>query len=128
MRVDTPNLVMVRFDSEGELLGVVNRSISQESISDTVAWYGYERFWEELDKWADEIGLAQERISVKPFYLREHSVGIKDLPDEYQAFLRGEDVGDDWSEEVQRWQDEGDFVFIWGQEYYMNREGEVIST
>ena len=92
---------------------------------DSSGWY---ILWEELDKWANDIGLIQNIITVKPFYLPEYSIGIKDLTDECQASLDGADVGDDWSEEVQRWQDEGDFVFVWEQEYYMNQGGEVTST
>jgi len=96
-------------------------------------WGGYDKFWDELDKWATEIGLTRDVITVKQFSLPELYMEIKNLPDFYEAVLNGADDFDEEEheallEDIQQWRNDGDFVFVWGNELWMNQAGEIEST
>jgi hypothetical protein len=86
-----------------------------------------------LVEWQVQIGFVSRTISVKKFFLSESCTGIDDLPGEYLDFLENPEAFDEEEqeylpEEIQGWEESRDFVFYWGNDYYMNEAGEVHSS
>ena len=72
-------------------------------------------------------------ISVKPFFLTECSIGIRDLPDHLQEFLDHPENADEeerryYPEEVKEWRERGSFVLWWNEDYFLSKEGELESS
>lgn len=72
-------------------------------------------------------------ISVKPFFLTECSIGIRDLPDHLQEFLDHPENADEderfyYPEEIDAWRECGNFVLWWNNDYYLNEDGELASS
>jgi hypothetical protein len=135
MLIDVPDFVLVEFDADGNHLGITTRAMPPELLllDRHGVWVGFDRFWVELEKLANDIGLSDNTITVRRFFIPDRELGIKDLPEFYEETLDGTNDFDEIElggvmEEIQRWLDEGDFVFVWSQEYWMNREGEITST
>jgi len=135
MSVFYPNLVAVLFDTEGRLIKPVIRDISQMTQAafrkavEEKQWHLFHQDWEELDDWASELGLIDGVIAVQKFSLPEFNLRIQDLPSIYQELLNsGEELDEDTKEQIQYWQEELDYVLVWGNEYDMNSAGEVVST
>jgi hypothetical protein len=91
------------------------------------------RFSGELNEVQHRIGYQPGSISVKEFFDPDYYVGVSPYPSEYQEFL---DFPDRFSEEekhayeshIRRWNEDGQFVFCWAEEYWMNRDGEAVSS
>lgn len=123
-----PELVVVRFSSEGMLSGVeVVASIAPKNCSMA------EQASTELDRWKAEVGYRAMTITVQPFFLRDRWIGIADLPQHYQEVLDqpegfDEDIRGNLLDDIRQWQLRGDFVLYWDEDYYLNKDGEVVSS
>lgn len=137
--IDYPSLILVEFDAEGNYLKIITKEISQESLSaikeslsepvSESMWLKYTKDWDELDEWANELGFTKGVITVKKFCLPEYEICIQDLPTEYQEMLDSdEEIDEETLEEIREWQKGNEFILVWGQDYYMNEAGEVVST
>ena len=135
MSIDFPNLIAVLFNHEGKYLASMTKELSQQTqdfIKDVFArkiWDFSAKDWDELDQWADELGFIQGKISVQKFCLPEYELRIQDLPEVYQdIFDSGCELDEEIKEQIREWQATNDYVLIWGKEYDIDHEGEVIST
>jgi hypothetical protein len=148
MSLDYQKLVAVLFDAEGTYLKSLVREISKETQNGLELFFTVKRggavnydgdeavfnkVWEELDRWAEDLGFVKGVISVQKFSLPEFEFWIQDLPSIYQEILQetldsGGDMEEDIQEDIRDWQEVNDYVLVWGQEYDINREGEVVST
>jgi hypothetical protein len=80
--------------------------------------------------------LAQLHFQEGPIHVWEfftHGVGIDILPSHYQDFLDDPtrfplEEHEYIRQDIERWLGRGNFVFYWGEDYYCNREGKVISS
>jgi hypothetical protein len=83
--------------------------------------------------WQTELGFRPGNIYVKQFSNRDHTVGIEILPSHYQdlettARLTTEVERRQLIASRDQWLEDGSFVWWWGKDYYMSKEGEVEST
>ena len=72
-------------------------------------------------------------IRVKKFFLEEPHIGIRDLPSNLQEEIEEWDGLDDEEREyyadlIQSWRESEQFTLEWDREYYINKEGKVVSS
>ncbi len=122
--------VAVEFDPYGNYVRTLTRGISEEALSsDKSALTRWQNYWDELDLWAAELGLTQDVIAVKKFSFPELDLRIQDLPPIWQEMVdNGEEIDEQTKEEITSWQEWNYFVLVWGQDYDIDEEGEVVST
>jgi hypothetical protein len=134
-----PELVVVLFDSEGNLLEIQTRLLHFKAKSmgpNGPYLLGGEEFERKLDiqlsSWQSEMGFQEGTISVKPFWSSEYWTGIEDIPQGSREMLENiEEIEDeeemqDFLDSMDRWKQEGNFVFWWCKDYFVNRDGEGI--
>ena len=88
---------------------------------------------DERDHWKDKIGLTEATISVRRFSLARYGIGITALPSGMQQAV---DAPGDLDEEELKmiledaagWLKDGQFVLNWGNDYYLSKDGEVVSS
>ena len=76
------------------------------------------------------FNLIDETVSLKRFWLEEIETGIEDLTETMKEFLSEPDAFDDeetieYKEILEEWKNEGQYVFWWGQDFYVNKDGFV---
>lgn len=129
-----PNLILLTFDLEGNFLTLSLKDVAGRipSLSAGNLYVSSDAITVEAKKWANELNMTLQTISVKQFSVPEYWIGIKELPDHYQDVLNNpSEYGSDLNElyeEIDTWRKRGDYVFYWNEDYYMSKEGEVIST
>jgi hypothetical protein len=124
----SPEVVAVLFDKSGDYLSSVAEPIVPRTGENDGA--AAERTLAEV---RSAIGLSPAHILIKKFWLNDRQVGIADLPEHYQDFLRAPEEFDEQRraellEDVRRWFSEGDFVLWWGEDYYLDKDGDVSSS
>jgi hypothetical protein len=124
----SPEVVGVFFDKSGDFLGSVAEPVGPRPNEDDEA-----AAYRTLAGLQRTIGLTPASISIKKFWLADRQVGISDLPEHYQDFLNNPGEFDErrraeLSGDVQRWFLEGDFVLWWGEDYYLDKDGDVSSS
>ncbi len=90
-------------------------------------------FEEQVATTRGRLGLVDGCVRVKRFCFPELRVGITDLPDELQDFVRGASHLDQYEmdddlETLKLWKEEDLFVFCWGQSFTIDKNGEVVSS
>jgi hypothetical protein len=117
-------LIAVLFDVDGNLVEVREKSLADVQLAD------HERA---LTNWVDELNLIIRPISIKKFFLSNYKIGIKDLSvgDEYflshqTEFSKTEQA--DHHEWIKDWQDSGEFVFWWNNDFWCDQEGDIIAS
>ncbi len=139
-----PYLVSIFFDAEGNLLEVQKRSleflqargvfVDGEPIEGQVRTYNIydERIPERLAEWQQSMGVFPSPIRVKRFFLPEIGVGIEDFPDHFTEILADphetEEEKSSIRESMREWEEGDQFVLFWGNDYWLNGSGEVISS
>jgi len=130
-----PDLAVIEFDSHGTFLRVLTRPIPGELLELVNGIYRSDEdaVMDCLEQWRKELGIVPGKITVQRFSLPDLGVGIDDFPDDFDDVLSrpefyGEESVQSVHEESARWQEQGNFVFWWGKDYYMSRDGEVEST
>lgn len=130
-----PELVLVEFDTDGTYLRTATRHTDVTTNSDENLRFGtwYDEYLTEISRWQAEIGFVPHTITVKPFFLDERWIGIRDLPDHYQDVLDNptivtEERYKDIHRGVQAWLERGNFVLFWDEDYYLNSDGDVDSS
>ena len=72
-------------------------------------------------------------ILVQEFYLAEYEIGVKPLSLEYEDFIANMSSYSDeeklqYEDEIRAWEESGEFVFYWLNDYTCNQEGFIIET
>jgi hypothetical protein len=132
-----PYLVAVFFDQNGNLLDAQERRLSADAQKLAEQGFFTERpqkqFEQELQLFMNEINCRSSHIVVKKFAIPRHSLRIEDYPRSFQEVVSDpgrhsqEDVNDA-RESLHGWWEEGLFVFEWGNEYWVNRDGEFVAS
>lgn len=127
-----PNLVMFCFDQVGNLVRTEKRSVS--FFRDAVPPFDIydERLAPLLEEWKEEIGFRPTAIRVKKFWSAEYGVGIEDYPSHFDENLMDpntdEDEKTDIKESMKLWDEAGQFVLQWGNDYWLDDTGSVVSS
>jgi hypothetical protein len=134
-----PHILLYSFNQEGsylkrELIRLANRPTrDSESGIYVLDSQFMTRFFGELDDVKRRIGYQPGSVSVREFFDPECYVGVLPYPSDYQEFLDSPDRFSDeerhaYASHIRRWNEDGQFVFCWAEEYWMNRHGEVESS
>ena len=141
-----PDLVAIFFDASGDLLGHEERRLEflqPESVTVIVDGQavggregGYniydERISSRIEAWREELGFHPEPIRVKRFFLDDLGIGIGDYPDHFGEILgdpgASEEEKDDVRDSMRLWDDDGQFVLHWGNDYWLDDGGEFVSS
>ncbi|WP_406698461.1 hypothetical protein V5E97_06255 [Singulisphaera sp. Ch08] len=69
---------------------------------------------------------------MKKFSIADYGIGIEDCPDHFGETLKAPDASDvekaDMRESIELWDAEGQFVLFWGNDYWLDGSGEVVSS
>jgi hypothetical protein len=127
-----PDLVAIAFDREGELLGIERRPLEFLQQRDGVYDIYDERIPPRLLAWQEEMGLQPATIRVSKFFLDDLGIGIEDYPDHFGEILDDPEASDEEQDEIREsmrtWDAEGQFVLLWGNDYWLDGTGEVGSS
>ena len=87
----------------------------------------------ELADFQRACGYRPDAIHVEQFSVPDRFIRIEDIPEHYQDFLSNQDDYDaDRQEElaadIKKWVQDGDYVLWWGEDYYLDSKGEVVSS
>ena len=131
-------LTAIFFDADGELLGHEVRPLPPEEPADSPArriTLDTPAVEAALAAWKAEVGFRPEPIRVQRFEVDELGVGIADRPSHMEEFLKAPEVAEpneterehSW-QSLREWEAEGNFVLYWGNDLWVNAEGEVTSS
>ena len=126
--IQLPELVVVDFDRDGILTEVAVRPLrttTTDPYDDEVA--------RELEEVKRELGWRPSAIHVAEFFLPDRWIGIRRLPDHYQELTDhperfSEPQRAELEDDIGHWMARGDFVLYWNEDYYLDRDGEVVSS
>ena len=125
----------IEFDLEGNLIAAFGRENSQTTLTayDVEGKVLAAFTQEEVPLPSMMLPYTPGTISVKPFFLPEDWLGIRDLPDHYQEFLDNSENADEeerqyYPEEIRDWRECGNFVLWWNEDYFLNADGELESS
>jgi hypothetical protein len=127
-----PNIVVFLFNATGSLVETKQRRVHFfEGVTPPFDIYDG-RIPPMIDAWQTEMRLQPGIIKVKKFFSLDLSVVIEDYPSHFEAILsdpqEGEDAKIDIRDSIKSWDKEKQFVLIWGNDYWLNNSGEVVSS
>jgi hypothetical protein len=139
-----PHLVAIFFDRAGVPRDFQKRRldfmkpsrvlVDGQPIEGQVQTYNIydERIAEALGTWQQEIGFRPGAISVEKFFVPDVGYGIQDYPAHFQDVLDNPHTSDaqraDTLESIREWDADGQFVLLWGNDYWLNCDGAVVSS
>lgn len=143
-----PNLVAIFFNRDGHLIDVQQRVLKfmQEDMERGVGTDIDDlRIEPELEAWQEELGYQPAPINVHNFFVLEGSrdkedhgwqregIGIVDYPAHFHAILSNPDSYSEEqrqhvNEELPRWEQQGQFVLWWGNDYWFDGSGECVAS
>jgi hypothetical protein len=127
-----PNLVAFRFDRDGKLVGTEQRPVPFfRGVTPPYDIYD-ERLRPMLQAWKAEMGFRPDTIRVQRFYSDEHGIGIEDYPSHFHEVL-ADPTADaeekaDIRESMELWDQDEQFVLLWGNDYWLDGSGRVVSS
>jgi hypothetical protein len=127
-----PNLVAFRFDRDGNLLSSEQRPVP--FFRDVTPPYDIydRRIQPVIAAWKEEMGFRPATIRVRKFWSAEHYIGIEDYPSHFHEILSDpeadEDEKADVRESMELWDKDGQFVLQWGNDYWLDGAGRVVSS
>ncbi len=88
--------------------------------------------YSESCRYRAEIGFQRATIKVKKFFSQQPYIGIEDYPDHFGDILSDpqacEEDKSDIRESMRLWDEDGQFVLQWGNDYWLNNTGKVVSS
>lgn len=127
-----PNLVAFYFDRDGNLLRTEHRPVP--FFRDVIPPYDiYDgRIRPMIEDWKAEMGFGPATIRVKQFFSDEHYIGIEDYPSHFGEILGDPEADEeekaDVRESMELWDRAGQFVLLWGNDYWLDGSGRVVSS
>jgi hypothetical protein len=90
-----------------------------------------DRYIAQAQIWGAELGFSEQSIVIERFAFPEFDLGIENLPRHMQHFRSNPDESSEEDKRelpkmIEEWIAEGNFVFWWGNDYYLDKEGEII--
>jgi hypothetical protein len=129
-------IILAVFDAGGTLL----RSMRKD-LPSTLLFPGHMRGYYEVEEsefheyLRREFGYTPGLIRVREFHLPEEMLAVYRLPEFYQDFLKdpnGRDFDDELRQylpdQIKRWREEGRFVLQWGNDFWLDVNGEVTDS
>ncbi len=129
------NLLVVIFDRGGNVVDVQRKSLAASLNLPPEEWYMTVNDAELHEYLHNQFGFTPELIRVKAFLVPEEGLSVHAFPSHYDVFLADpmERVFDDFDREnypgmIRGWIAEKAFVLDWGNDYWLDDEGEVASS
>jgi hypothetical protein len=126
-------LMAIYFDDAGNLLECEVRHLPIEKPYGTAECEVATE--QAVETWKHDIGFHPAPIRVYRFALPAHGVAIEDRPDFYEAFLKAPELEEPDEEErkamfeqIREWDEQGNFVLYWGNDLWLDADGEVTSS
>lgn len=139
-----PDLVAIFFDASGDLISREARHlefmrpsgviVDGNPIEGMVRYYDIydERIPPRIVAWQEELEFRPATIRVKRFFLGGPGIGIEDYPSHFGEILDDPSVSDEEKDDVRDsmrlWDADGQFVLLWGNDYWLDDSGEVTSS
>lgn len=131
MGLSCPKLVAFHFDLEGKLLRSSCRPVPFfQGVTPPYRIYDV-RLPPLIEAWQKDMGLRLATIKVKKFFSHEYYIGIEDYPSHFQDVLSdpsSDDEKADVLESMETWGKDGQFVLQWGNDYWLDESGGVVSS
>ena len=127
-----PNLVAFYFDRDGSLIRSENRPVPFfHDVSPPYDIYD-DRIEPMIENWKSEMTYRPATIRVKKFFSNEHLIGIEDYPSHFHEILCDSAANDAEKAHVResmvQWDKSGQFVLQWGNDYWLDGSGRVVSS
>ena len=127
-----PNLIAFRFDVEGNLLGTEQRQVPFfQGVTPPYNIYD-NRIPPLMETWKNEMRFREATIKVKKFFSREPYIFIEDYPSHFLEILSDPNADEeekaDIRDSMKLWDKDGQFVLQWGNDFWLDETGEVVST
>jgi hypothetical protein len=131
--VQLPEIVIVEFDTQGNFLTFSVQDLPEGGQDSTSRAYNLEMSEIPLQVIQETLGFTPSIIAIKRFFLEDRWIGIEDLPDHYQDVIDypenyDEERLQELREDIRSWRENGDFVFFWCEDYYIDRDGDIASS
>jgi len=115
-------MLLIKFDLSGKL---IETSILEDEQP--------KQRQDQLERWKAGVGFMDKPINICKFYLKDYQIGVAALTNCMQEAVDAPDHFDPVElemirEEIDRWLETGQFVLDWGNDYYMNKNGEVVCS
>jgi hypothetical protein len=132
MGLHCPNLIALRFDTEGNFLGTEQRPIPFfQSIAPPYNIYD-KRIPPLIKAWKKELHFRKTMITVKKFLSEKYGIFIDDYPSYFHEVLDDSNESDEEKAEIRdlmkSWNKDGQFVLQWGNDYWLSKTGKVIAS
>lgn len=139
-----PHLMAIFFDADGRLLEAQRKRLSYLEPQENVYDRYDPRIAEELLAWQMELEFEPAVIRVRKFFVPDNpkfakesswvqnGIGIEDYSYHFAYILSDPDTPAEEKEGVleslKSWDEEGQFVLWWGNDYWLDKEGEFVSS
>jgi hypothetical protein len=127
-----PTLVALWFDVDGSLLRTSHLPIPFFQRATPPYDIYDDRLPPLIEAWKQDMELRPATIKVKKFFAEQWHIGIEDYPAHFEEVLSDpaadEDEKADMRDSMELWDKDGQFVLLWGNDYWLNDSGEVVSS
>ncbi len=139
-----PDLVALFFNTAGDYLGHEERRLEflqrNDVIVDGVPIEGLVAFYDIYDQridprlraWQAELGFRDLADRVKKFSVPTLGIAIEDEPDHFREILEDPETSEEEKADVRDsmadWYEDGQFVLLWRNDYWLDSTGEVVSS
>lgn len=144
MGLACPYLIAFVFDLEGNIIGGHRKRldflqpsgviVDGEPLRGLVQTFNIydERIPVRVEEWQQQMGFQDQLIRVKRFADPEMGISIGDYPEHFAEILSDPEASkeekDSVLESLSEWEAAGQFVLLWGDDYWLNGDGEVTSS
>jgi hypothetical protein len=128
-------IIAALFDREGELVEVIRQELPSPPVlpdSDGFREVDEDDFHAYLKR---EFGFSPGLVHVKEFYIAPEGFAVYQLPWHFQEFLRdpgsllfADEERGVFPRLIEEWQERGEFVLEWGNDFWLDGTGVVIAS
>ena len=128
MGIQLPEILAVYFDKAGRF-----QKFESRRLQGTLSSHDDSGALAQLRAWQKELHFAAGPIRVKKFFDTQRWVGIRELPEHYEEVIEHPERFESsrleqLQADIQEWRARGDFVLYWSENYYLDKNGEVVSS
>jgi hypothetical protein len=132
MGVSCPGFELFYFHADGKFLSVEPRQLTHPPVMRGGIYFfdsqSEQSLKVDVDRWSTELDFRESPIEVCRF--SANHVSIEDFAPELCEFQERPEQFDDERQSMQEWQqrwiDDGMFVLWWGDDLWINRNGEIV--
>lgn len=128
-------LITAIFDRRGNLMQVIHQELPSPQVfpdSDEIREVDEDDFQEYLQR---EFGFSPGLIRIKEFRIPKEMFAVYHLPERYREFLEnpsspdlGEEERQAFPDLIRQWNESGQFVLEWGNDFWLDGTGEVVAS